>query len=62
MEHQERTAVGFTVIYRWRLKPGEADRFQMGWTTMTEVLSRTYGALGSRLHRAEDGTWVAYAQ
>lgn len=23
---------------------------------------RLRGALGSRLHRAEDGTWVAYAQ
>jgi hypothetical protein len=29
---------------------------------MTESIYRKRGSLGSRLHRAEDGTWLAYAQ
>lgn len=29
---------------------------------MTESIYRTRGSLGSRLHRAEDGTWLGYAQ
>ena len=29
---------------------------------MTEALKRERRALGSRLHRDDDGTWLAYAQ
>ncbi len=29
---------------------------------MTESIYQTRGSLGSRLHRAEDGTWLGYAQ
>ena len=50
------------VIYRWRLKEGYEDVFRQGWCEMSESIYRTRGSLGSRLHRAEDGTWVAYAQ
>jgi heme-degrading monooxygenase HmoA len=52
----------FIVIYRWRLKEGHEDTFRQGWHEMTESIYRTRGSLGSRLHRAEDGTWMAYAQ
>lgn len=52
----------FIAIYRWRLKSGCEDRFKEGWTRRTQELSRVAGSLGSRLHRAEDGTWLAYAQ
>lgn len=50
------------VIYRWRLKAGREDVFRQGWREMTGSIYRMRGSLGSRLHRAEDGTWVAYAQ
>jgi heme-degrading monooxygenase HmoA len=50
------------VIYRWRLKEGLEDLFRQGWREMTESIYLMRGSLGSRLHRAEDGTWVAYAQ
>ncbi len=34
-----------------------------GTSAATHLLIRdTHGALGSRLHKAKDGTWVAYAQ
>ena len=54
--------VGFGVIYRWKLKPGLEEQFRHGWEATTQLLMSTRGALGSRLHRAEDGTWIAYAQ
>ena len=54
--------VGFTVLYRWRLNPGMERQFQQAWEQATPLLMRQRGALGSRLHQAEDGTWFAYAQ
>ncbi|MDA0667179.1 MAG: antibiotic biosynthesis monooxygenase [Planctomycetota bacterium] len=54
--------VGFAVLYRWRLKPGKEDAFVEAWAKMTELIKQECGGLGSRLHKAEDGTWAAYAQ
>ncbi len=56
------TKIGFAVLYRWRLKSGSEERFQQGWEAVTIALMRERRALGSRLHRAEDGTFYAYAQ
>ncbi|MFP5263535.1 MAG: antibiotic biosynthesis monooxygenase family protein [Blastocatellia bacterium] len=52
----------FIVVYRWKLKEGMEDRFRQGWRAATEAISQRYGSLGSRLHKADDGAWVAYAQ
>ena len=52
----------FNVLYRWRLKPGAEESFRSAWAGVTDLLRRERGALGSRLHKAEDGSWVAYAQ
>lgn len=54
--------IGFAVIYRWRLRTGMEDQFRQAWATTTELFMAERGALGSRLHQADDGTWVAYAQ
>jgi heme-degrading monooxygenase HmoA len=54
--------VGFAVIYRWKVKPGMEAQYQRGWQRVTERLKADRGALGSRLHKMDDGTWVAYAQ
>ncbi len=53
---------GFAVIYQWRLHKGLEEQFQNAWATTTELFMAERGALGSRLHHAGDGTWVAYAQ
>lgn len=50
------------IIYRWRLKEGGEAIFCEGWHEMTESIYKQRGSLGSRLHRSEDKTWVAYAQ
>jgi quinol monooxygenase YgiN len=54
--------VGFAVVYRWRLRRGQEASFQRAWEATTRGIMKERGGLGSRLHRAEDGTWVAYAQ
>lgn len=54
--------VGFVVIYRWRLHPGKEDQFQQVWSRNTPLIIERCGGLGSRLHKADDGTWLAYAQ
>ncbi len=52
----------FVALYRWKLKEGREEKFREGWRRRTEEIYRKCGSLGSRLHRAGDGTWVAYAQ
>lgn len=54
--------IGFAVIYRWRIRKGMEEHFQQGWETVTKLLLKEREALGSRLHKAEDGTWYGYAQ
>ena len=53
---------GFAVIYRWRLKPGSEEAFRAAWETVTRIIRREHGGLGSRLHRTAEGLWLAYAQ
>ena len=32
-----------------------------GWSRLTEAIRESRGGLGSRLHKSEDGWWIAYA-
>ncbi len=52
----------FIALYRWKLKERHEQMFREGWRRRTEEIYTKCGSLGSRLHRAEDGTWVACAQ
>lgn len=52
----------FIVIYRWCLKPGTETEFAAAWAERTRAVISGEGGLGSRLHRAADGRFVAYAQ
>ncbi len=53
---------GFCVVYRWVVKEGMERQCREAWARLTEAIRRERGGLGSRLHVAEDGSWVAYAQ
>lgn len=53
---------GFCVIYRWVVKDGMEAQCREAWAQLTRAIRRERGGLGSRLHLADDGTWVAYAQ
>lgn len=52
----------FIALYRWKLKDGQEERFREGWRRRTESIYQKYGSFGSRLHQADDDTWLAYAQ
>ena len=52
----------FAVIYRWKVLPGREAQFEEGWRAGTAAIAREFGGWGSRLHRGEDGVFVAYAQ
>jgi quinol monooxygenase YgiN len=52
----------FIALYRWKLKPEKENQFREAWSQVTLAIRDKCGSLGSRLHRSEDGTWVAYAQ
>lgn len=52
----------FAVLYRWRLHPGREEQFVDGWNRVTRAIRQSCGSYGSRLHRASDGSWVAYAR
>ena len=49
------------MLYRWKVKTELEARFIDAWSAAT-VAYRTIGALGSRLHRADDGSLYAYAE
>lgn len=52
----------FVAIYRWRVATEKEPAFRAAWAAMTALIAEQCGSLGSRLHRADDGTLVAYAQ
>jgi hypothetical protein len=53
---------GFAVLYRWRVEPGREGDCRAAWERLTRAIHERRGGLGSRLHVADDGTWVAYAR
>lgn len=52
----------FVVMYRWKLKDGTENAFQEAWATRTKEIKVEAGGLGSRLHKSDDHSWIAYAQ
>jgi hypothetical protein len=51
-----------TVLYRWRVRAGAEETFVRGWELVTRAIHRSCGSHGSRLHRAQEGPWLAYAR
>ncbi len=52
----------FAVICRATLRPGSEENYQRSWQIIAQYFTKHRGALGSCLHKAEDGTWVAYSR
>ncbi len=52
----------YIAIYKFVVKPGREDDFIAAWRAMTELLKAEKGSLGSRLHLADNGDYIAYAQ
>jgi quinol monooxygenase YgiN len=55
-------SINFCVIYTFKVRSGMEDSFMEGWSRLTEAIRETRGGLGSRLHKSDNGWWVAYAQ
>lgn len=53
--------MSFTVLYRWRLRPGTAETFREAWARGTRLIHRWCGSYGARLHFAGDEAW-SYAR
>jgi heme-degrading monooxygenase HmoA len=52
----------YVAVYAWRVKPGKEEQFREGWRRGTRAITRLYGSFGSRLHRAQDGRFIGYAE
>jgi len=52
----------FAVIYRGYVKPGFDSEYQKAWHKVAAYFIECRGAIGSCLHQADDGLWVAYSR
>ena len=52
----------FAVIYQSYLNPGREADYQRAWHQIASYFVAKRGALGSCLHKAEDGKWIAYSR
>ena len=50
------------MVYRWRVIAGREAQFEEGWKRGTERIAAEFGGWGSRLHKAGEGIYLAYAQ
>jgi len=56
-------AVGsFAVVYRFVVAADDEAAFIEAWHALTLILRERCGGFGSRLHRADDGDFIAYAR
>lgn len=53
---------GFAVIYRGFIKKGKETEYQNAWKTVSTYFIEQRGAIGSCLHKTNDGMWVAYSR
>lgn len=52
----------FAVIYQFKVKKDKEDDFKNSWKQLTELIYEFEGSLGSRLHKQQEGIYLAYAQ
>jgi hypothetical protein len=50
------------IIYRGYLKPNREADYRRAWHIVASYFVEKRGALGSCLHQAADGMWVAYSR
>ena len=52
----------FAVVYRFEVIPSKEESFIQAWKTLTQLIYKHEGSLGSRLHLSANNTYLAYAQ
>jgi len=50
------------IIYKFELKENQAHNFIEAWKEMTKLIYTHENGLGSRLHKKDEFTYIAYAQ
>ncbi|MEQ8324334.1 MAG: antibiotic biosynthesis monooxygenase [Vicingaceae bacterium] len=53
--------MAFAVVYRFDVKEGREDVFESSWRSLTELIYKYEGSLGSRLHKHGSNHYIAYA-
>jgi len=52
----------FAVIYKFKLKTHQEELYKHHWYKIANYFIKHRGAIGSCLHKGEDGIWVAYSR
>lgn len=52
----------FAVIYRFILQPHQEQAYRECWRIIATYFKTYRGAIGSSLHKGENGIWVAYSR
>jgi hypothetical protein len=52
----------FAVIYKFKLKPAQEELYQLHWQKIAHFFINQRGAIGSCLHKGDEGIWVAYSR
>lgn len=52
----------FAVIYRAYLNPGTETVYKKQWNKVANYFVKHRGAIGSCLHKTEEGFWLAYSR
>lgn len=52
----------FNVIYKFEVKLDSIVSFEKSWKELTLLIYKTAGSLGSRLHKTNLASYIAYAQ
>ena len=59
---KQMNTASFYVIYQFKVKPDQEETFKNSWRRLTDAIREQRGGLGSRLHKAGEEWWLAYAQ
>ena len=52
----------FAVIYQSYIKPALEEEYQKLWKQIADYFIQHRGAMGSCLHKTEEGIWLAYSR
>ncbi len=52
----------FVVIYSFKTLPDKESEFVHSWKELTKLIYQFENSFGSRLHKKEEGHYIAYAQ
>lgn len=50
------------IIYRFHLRPEQEATYKDCWQTVANHFTKERGAIGSCLHKGDDGLWVVYSR